>query len=307
MISHNSLLSIEMLANAFHKFKKTNDLPSNTFPKVKKLIMVYNNVEGVMDFPLEKMYGEDFVKSVEWVSSKTCEEFGRDVQRRVENLKSGECLLYVIDSLDATVSSAQKKRNEDALKADKDEDAAYGTEKAKYFSGAFFNNLCEMQQNKDATLFMVSQLRENITTGFMAEKYKRTGGKALDFYSHQVVWLRVKDKLKKTFKGQEKILGVRVVALFKKNKCAMPYREAEFNILFNYGLDNIGSMADYLFGQREKGIEFNGESFKDKKEFISFIEEDDSAEEQLINSVEEQWFEIENELKPKRKKRFGDD
>ena len=137
MISHNSLLSIEMLANAFHKFKKTNDLPSNTFPKVKKLIMVYNNVEGVMDFPLEKMYGEDFVKSVEWVSSKTCEEFGRDVQRRVENLKSGECLLYVIDSLDATVSSAQKKRNEDALKADKDEDAALWYRKSKIFLWCF--------------------------------------------------------------------------------------------------------------------------------------------------------------------------
>ena len=148
----------------------------------------------------------------------------------------------------------------------------YGTEKAKYFSGAFFNNLCEMQQNKDATLFMVSQLRENITTGFMAEKYKRTGGKALDFYSHQVVWLRVKDKLKKTFKGQEKILGVRVVALFKKNKCAMPYREAEFNILFNYGLDNIGSMADYLFwAQGKKELSLMGNLLKIKKNLFLLL------------------------------------
>ena len=301
--SGKSLCNLEMLANAFHTFKKENNLPSYVFPKVKNLIMVYNNVEGIMDFPLESLYGEDFVKAIEWVSSKTCEEFGRDVQRRVDALKQGDCLLYVVDSLDAMVSSAQKERTEKALKTDKDEDAAYGAEKAKYFSGAFFNNLCEKQQGKDATIFMISQLRENIGGGMFAEKYKRTGGKALDFYSHQVCWLRVKDKLKKTFRGHDKIFGVRDHALFKKNKCAKPFREAEFTILFDYGLDNIGSMTDYLFGPQVKVIEWNDEKYK-RDEFIDLIENNKKEYEKLVDKIEKDWAEIEDAIKPDRKNRW---
>jgi recombination protein RecA len=296
---------LEALANAFHKFKKTGDLESYVFPKVKKLIMVYNNVEGVMDFDLESVFGGDFVKSIEWISSKTCEEFGRDVQRRIDNLKSGECLLYVADSLDSMTSSAQKERTEKSLKLDKDEDAAYGAEKAKYFSGAFFNNLCEKQQGKDATIFMISQVRENINAGMYAEKYKRTGGKALDFYTHQVCWLKTKEKLKKTFRGSERVFGVRTSAVFKRNKCAKPFREAEFNILFDYGMDNIGSMIDYLFGPKGKGIEWEGEKMS-REELISLIEGSKKDKEKLISMVEKDWEEIENAVKPNRKSRWDD-
>jgi len=217
-------------------------------------------------------------------------------------LKSGECLLYGWDSLDASVSSAQKERNEKSIKADKDEESAYGTEKAKYFSGGFFNNVCELQQGKDATIFMISQLRENIGVSF-GEKYKRTGGKALDFYTHQVPWLRVKDKLKKTFRGQERVLGVRVQAMFKRNKCAKPYRDAEFTVLFDYGVDNIGSMVDYLFGPQVKVIEWNDEKYK-REEFIDLIENDKDEYNALVKAVEKDWNEIEKAIKPERKNRW---
>lgn len=301
--SGKSLLSLELLANAYHTFKKEDNISSYVFPKVKNLIMVYNNVEGIMDFPIEEMYGKNFVKSIEWVSSKTCEEFGRDVQRRIDAIKNGDCLIYIADSLDAMVSSAQKERTEKSLKTDKDEESAYGTEKAKYFSGGLFNNLCEKQQGKDATIVMISQLRENIGVMGYGEKFKRTGGKALDYYSHQVCWLKVKDKLKKTFRGNDKIFGVRDHAVLKKNKCAIPYRESEFNILFNYGLDNIGSMIDYLFGPQVKVIEWNDEKYK-REEFIDLIENDKDEYEALVDAVEKDWAEIEEAIKPERKNRW---
>jgi transcription termination factor NusB len=260
-------------------------------------------MEGVMDFPIEEMYGEDFVNAIEWLSSKTCEEAGRDIQRRLMALKDGECLLYAWDSLDASVASAQLKRNEESVKKDKDEESAYGTEKAKYFSGGFFNNVCDLQQNKDATIFMISQLRENIGVSF-GEKYKRTGGKALDFYTHQVPFLRVKDQIKKTFRGQERVLGVHVHAKFKRNKCAKGFREAEFPILYDYGIDNIGSMVDYLFGPKVKDIDWDDEKFK-RDEFLNMIENDEDEYEKLVEAVEKDWHEIEDAIKPDRKKRFG--
>lgn len=302
--SGKTLLTLEAFANAFYTLKKFGDIPSYAFPKVKKLLMVYDNAEGVMDFPIEEMYGKDFVDAVEWISSPTCEAGGRNIQRRIQNLKDGECLLYAWDSIDATISSAQKERNVQSLKKDKDEEDAYGTEKAKYFSGGFFNHLCELQQGKDATIFAISQIRENIGVKF-GDKYKRTGGKALDFYTHQVPWLRTKKKLSKTFRSQERVYGVRVEATFKRNKCAKPYRDAEFCILFDYGLDNIGSMVDYLFGPEVKIIKWNDENYK-REEYIELIENDKDEYEALVDAVEKDWNEIEQAIKPERKNRWDD-
>jgi recombination protein RecA len=300
--SGKTLCTLEAMANAFYTFKKQNDIPSYCFPKVKKLILVYDNVEGVMDFPIEEMYGEEFVEFVQWISSPTCEAAGRNIQRMLQSLKEGDCLIYAWDSLDSSVSSAQKERNLKSVKDDKDEDDAYGTEKAKYFSGAFFNNLCELQQGKDATVFMISQIRDNIGVRFGA-KSKRAGGKALDFYTHQVPWLRTKDKLKKTFRSQDRVYGVRVEVDFKRNKCAKPFRQAEFTILFDYGMDDIGSMIDYLYGPKAKTIEWNEITYK-REEFVDLIENDEEEYNKLVDEVEQDWKEIEAAVKPTRKSRW---
>ena len=61
---------------------------SKIFPRVKKVIIVYNNCEGVMDFPLVKMYGQGFVDAVTWVCIKTIEATARDYIGRVKNLKN---------------------------------------------------------------------------------------------------------------------------------------------------------------------------------------------------------------------------
>lgn len=301
--SGKTLLTLEAFANAFHQFKKQGELPSKNFPKVTKLILVFNNIEGVMDFPVEEMYGQDFVDAVEWIQSETCEAFGRDYLRRVKALKSGECLMYAADSLDAMVAQAQLDRIEKSVDKDKEEDSSYGTEKAKYFSGGFFNSMCSYMENKDATIFCISQLRENIGVKF-GEKYKRTGGKALDFYTHQVVWLREVEKLSRIFRTQKRVYGVRVHAKFKRSKVAKPFREAHFCILFDYGADDIGCCVDYLFGPKDKKIEWDGETYN-RAELISMIENDKEQYEMLVDAVEKDWHEIEEEIKPKRKERFS--
>jgi recombination protein RecA len=300
--SGKTLLVLEAMANAFHTFKKHNDLPSSNFPKVTKLILVYDNVEGVMDFPIEEMYGKEFVKHVEWIQSPTCEAFGRSYLRRVKELKQGECLMYAGDSLDAMVPQAALDRIDKSIDKDKEEESAYGTEKAKFFSGSFFNSMCSYMDGKDATIFCISQLRENIGVSF-GEKYKRTGGKALDFYTHQVVWLREKEKLKRTFRGHDRVYGVRTHARFKRSKVSKPFRESEFCILFDFGIDDIGSMVDFLYGPKVKTIKWGNTDYK-RNEFIDMIEADDKEYSLLQDAAEKEWFEIEDEMIPKRKKRF---
>lgn len=299
-ISHNTLLALETAAWLFYNHK---NLKSSIYPDVKKLDIIYNNSEGVMDFPIERMYGEDFVNAVQWTQISSVQKFGRDVQRRTSSLKEGHCLLYIQDSIESLLPDEAKERIDKSLKNDKSEENSYGTEKAKYFSSSFFNDLCERQKGKDSTLLFISQVRENLNAGMFGKKFYRTGGKALDFYTHQVMWLYQKEKLKKTHKSQERIYGIRGLAKIERNKTALPYREAEFSILFNYGIDNIQSCADYLFGPKDKEIEWNNQQMK-KSELIDLAYENEDVKNELIIETEKLWQEIEEKINIHRPSKY---
>lgn len=297
--SGKTALALELCAHAYYRLKST---PSSLFPPVKNVRIIYDNAEGVMDFPLQVMFGEEFVEAVEWTQSSTVEEFGRRFTREVQAHKEGTALIYVVDSLDALPSAAQKKRFLDAAKRDKEEDASYGGEKAKYLSSSFFGNLCDEIKGKDITLVVISQVRQNIGVMF-GEKYYRAGGKALDFYTHQVCWLAEIEKLKKTYHGHDRVYGIRVRARFKRNKVAKPFRDAEFIILFDYGIDDIGSTLAWVYGPKVESIEWNGQKYS-RPDLIAHIESSQVFQQELADMAETLWREIEENVKPDRSPKF---
>jgi len=296
--SGKTLLALEACANAFYNIKK---IKSNIYPEVKSVQIVYNNVEGVMDFPIEDMYGQAFNDGVEWIQTSIAEEFGTDYQKRVRDLKDGQFLLYVIDSIDALVPQVQADRMATILDG-RSPDGSYGTEKAKFFSSSFFGHLCDKMKGKDATLICISQVREKIGVLF-GERHYRTGGMALNFYTHQVCWLAHTGKLEKTFRTQKRAYGITIKGTFKRSKVAKPFRTADFAILFDYGIDDISSMIDYYYGTKDKKIEWNGQELK-RSELIALLDENKEQYEQLQDIVEKEWLEIEEGIKPKRKPRF---
>jgi hypothetical protein len=277
-------------------------IESKLYPETKTLKIVFNNVESVMDFPLVEMFGQKFMDAVEWVQIPTCEAFGKDVLKRIKSLKKTEALVYACDSLDALTSEAGAERMTQILD-DKKPSSGYGMEKAKFFSTDFFTHLCSAMEDKDVTLLLVSQVRENIGVSF-GEKYHRVGGKSLDFYTHMVVWLSTYEKMKKTFKGQERVFGVKVRANCKRNKTAKPFRQADFQILFDFGIDDVSSMLDFMFGPKCKEYEWKGEKYK-KESIIKLFEEDESELLELQQTVESLWKEVEEATAPIRKKRWS--
>ena len=72
---------------------------------------------------------------------------------------------------------------------------------------------------------------------------------------------------------------------------------------FDYGMDNIGSMVDYLFGPKPKKIEWNDVSYS-REEFIDLIENNPKEYEKLVDEVEQDWAEVEEAVKPERKSRW---
>ena len=293
--SGKTLLALEVCAHAFYEIKD-----------VKKKYVVYNNVEGVMDFDISGMYGKEFAESIIWESSDTCEKLGRSVMSWLQKIKPGDFLLYVADSLDATVSEKAKARTMKAVKQNKEEEGSYGTEKAKYFSATFFSNVCSLMKGKDATLICISQIREKIGITF-GEKYYRAGGKALDFYTHQVLWLAEIEKISKQYKGHKRIIAVRIKGRFKRNKVALAFRECEFQILWNYGIDNIATCLDFIYGKDKDSIPWNNgreEILYKREELIKRLEEKPKALQRLINLISEFWNKIESKVKAQRKRKF---
>jgi recombination protein RecA len=290
--SGKTLLALEL---AFWCLKNIKKIKSQIYSKIKKIQIVYLNAEGVMDFPLDKMYGKDFKKAIEWKSNQSIEAMGRDYINRINNLRKGEFLLYIIDSWDALKSTVDNTRFSKSVKEGKEIEGSFNLEKQKYAS-SFFSYVCSLTENnkklekqKDATLFIVSQVRTKIGVTFGKKTY-RAGGKSLDFYTHQVAWVREIAKLRKTKQGENRVYGIKSAIKIERSKVAKPFREAEFTILYDYGLDDLSSMADYLWGK--KTIEFMGKEFAHKRLLIKYIERN-NLQDEIIKQITEKWQNIE--------------
>jgi len=230
-----SFLCTELIAAAYHS------MPPNQFK------WRYDDCEAGYSFNTQDMYGFDIIGDDE--PSSTVEEAFVNITNFANNLKSNQFGIYVLDSLDGLTSDEQDEQaaaRVKAVNAGKSYDkGTYGMGKPKYLSREFFPQLCSLVQDKNILVVIVSQVRENIDP-FSFEKYKRNGGKAMDFYAHTVLWLATLKKIKK----KDRPIGVVIKAKTTKSKTPRPFREGVFSIVFDYGVDNTGSNLDYLYDLR---------------------------------------------------------
>lgn len=223
-----TLLAIEACANF-----------ANQYPRGH---IWYREAEAAFDvdyaeelgLPVTKVdFGPDGIDS----SWDTIEDIAEDLEAcAAAAKKSGQPGLYIIDSLDAVSSRAEGKR--------KVGDGTYGLEKQKEM-GRIFRSQVRALKAARVALIVVSQIRDRIGVTF-GDKYTRTGGKALDFYASQILWLHHMNIIKSTRGGVERPTGVRIRAKCKKNKIAASFRECEFVLLFGFGTDDIEASLKYL-------------------------------------------------------------
>jgi len=96
------------------------------------------------------------------------------------------------------------------------------------------------------TVIFINQIRMKIGVMF-GNPETTTGGNALKFYASIRLDIRRTDALKD---GQE-VVGSRVRVKVVKNKMAPPFRQADFDIMFNEGISRLGEVIDLGV---EKGI-----------------------------------------------------
>jgi recombination protein RecA len=137
---------------------------------------------------------------------------------------------------------------------------------ARLMSQALRKLTAILAKSKTACIF-TNQLREKI--GVMFGNPETTpGGKALKFYASVRIDIRRKDTIKD---AAGNAVGNHVKAKIVKNKVAPPFAEAEFDIIYNHGINKEGSILDVGIDHgvvEKKGawLQFEGELIGQGKE-----------------------------------------
>lgn len=243
-----------------------------------------------MGLPLDKVdFGDEDKPLI------TVEDFARDLDSFIEaQTKANKPGLYVLDSLDALSDEAEMEKDIG--------EGTYGMAKAKQLS-IMFRKIARKLERSQVLLIIVSQVRDNINAMAFGEKQRRSGGKALDFYASQVIWLAHTKILNKTINSIERPYGVSIRARIKKNKISMPFREADFDFLFGYGVDDVGANIKWL----KEINRFKDLTDGDPKDYIkrlnSLTDDEYRAEQQHVAELVKQiWVEVEETFLPKRAK-----
>lgn len=198
-----------------------------------------------MEHALDPIYAEKIGVNLEtlYVSQPDTGEQALEITETL--VRSGALDVIVVDSVAALVPRAEIEGEMG--------DSHVGLQ-ARLMSQAL-RKLAGIVKQSNVILMFTNQLREKVGIMFGSPE-TTSGGRALKFYAS----VRLDIRRIQSIKAGGDTIGNRTRVKVKKNKVAPPFKEAEFDIMFNEGVSKMGEVLD--IGTQLGVIEKRGAFFR---------------------------------------------
>jgi recombination protein RecA len=251
-------------------------------------VAVLIDTENAVSREFLEVIGVDVSKLL-YVAAETveqCFEFTETIIEKVRVASKDKLVTIVVDSVAA--ASTEKEMDADYGKD------GYATDKAIIISKAM-RKITNLIGRQKITLVFTNQLRQKMNAMPFSDPWTTSGGKAIAFHASVRLRLKGMGSIKAKVNGIDRIVGIKVRAQVVKNRMGPPLRHADFEVMFDRGIDNYGAwlkvMKDenivtqggawYKYVDTETGEEFKFQS----KDFPELLESNKELEEQIYGKI----------------------
>ena len=216
-------------------------------------------------------------------------DYGEQALEIVDTLVRSNALdIIIVDSVAALVPRSE-------LEGDMG-DAQMGVQ-ARLMSQALRKLTAAINKSKTTVIF-TNQLRSKIGVMF-GNPETTTGGNALKFYAS----IRVDIRRIAAIKNGDEVIGNRTKVKVVKNKVAPPFRQVEFDIMYNEGISKTGDLIDMAVETKvvKKGgawFTYGEDRFQGRESFRTKLKDNKELYDKILEDVKQELGMVETEEKP---------